>query len=57
MEEHVKWLSQNEEKKPKLDAHVMRQSISHFYSSGSVCLKTGDKRETEVNIINFLNNI
>jgi len=48
MEEHVKWLSQNEEKKPKLDAHVMRQSISHFYSSGSVCLKTGDKRETEV---------
>jgi len=46
MEEHIKWLSLNEEKKPKLEG--TRQAISHFYSSGSVCQKTGDKRETEV---------
>lgn len=49
MEEHIKWLSHNEEKKPKLEG--TRQAISHFYSSGSVCQKTGDKRETEVKII------
>lgn len=50
IEEHIKWLSRNEEKKPKVDALGHRQVISHFYSSGSVCQKTGEKRETEVNI-------
>lgn len=52
MEDHIKWLSQNEEKQPKLDNHGTRQAISHFYSSGSVCQKTGEKRETEVNMVN-----
>lgn len=51
IEEHIKWLSRNEEKKPKFDAHGKRQVISHFYSSGSICQKTGEKRETEVNTI------
>lgn len=51
IEEHIKWLSRNEEKKPKFDTQGTRQAISHFYSSGSVCQKTGEKRETEVNII------
>lgn len=48
MEEHVEWLSRNEEKKPKIDSYGMRHAISHFYSSGTICQKTGEKRETEV---------
>lgn len=48
IDEHIKWISQNPEKKPKLDAFGKKQVISHFYSSGSVCQKTGEKRETEV---------
>lgn len=52
MQDHIKWLSENEDKKPKLNAKGTRNVISHFYSSGSVCQKTGEKRETEVNIIN-----
>jgi len=51
--DHIKWLSHNEEKKPKFDAHGKRQVVSHFYSSGSVCPKTGEKRETEVIITNY----
>jgi len=51
MQEHINWLSNNEEKKPKLDVHGKRQTVSHFYSSGSVCQKTGEKRETEVKIL------
>lgn len=51
MEEHIKWLDRNEEKKPKFDAQSARQVVSHFYSMGSVCANTGEKRETEVNII------
>lgn len=58
IEEHIKWLSRNEDKKPKSIASGSRQVISHFYSSGSVCQKTGEKRETEVNIFYlFINNI
>lgn len=53
MQDHIKWLSFNEDKKPKFDTHDKRQTISHFYSSGSVCQKTGEKRETEV-YINFI---
>lgn len=53
MEEHVKWLDRNEEKKPKFDAQGARHVVSHFYSMGSVCANTGEKRETEVNIIVF----
>lgn len=52
MQDHIKWLSENEDKKPKLNAKGTRNVISHFYSSGSVCQKTGEKRETEVNIFN-----
>lgn len=48
IQEHIKWLSNNEEKRPKLDIHGKRQTISHFYSSGTVCQKNGEKRETEV---------
>ncbi|XP_025413896.1 endoplasmic reticulum lectin 1 isoform X2 [Sipha flava] len=48
LQEHIKWLSQNEEKKPKSDTNGVRQVVSHFYSSGSICQKTGEKRETEV---------
>lgn len=55
IEDHINWLSQNEERKPKLDSHGVRQSISHFYSSGSICQKTGEKRETEVNMVNCSN--
>lgn len=51
LEDHINWLALNEDKKPKIDVHGMRQVVSHFYSSGSVCPKTGEKRETEVNII------
>lgn len=52
MQDHIKWLSLNEDKKPKFDG--TRQTLSHFYSSGSVCQKTGEKRETEVNKISML---
>lgn len=51
LQDHIKWLSLNEDKKPKFDTQGVRQTISHFYSSGSVCQKTGEKRETEVNIL------
>lgn len=49
IDEHIKWLSRNPEKKPKFDATGKKQVISHFYSWGSLCQRTGEKRETEVN--------
>jgi len=48
IDEHIKWVSQNPQKKSKFDAFDKKTVLSHFYSSGSVCQKTGDKRETEV---------
>ncbi|VVC39640.1 Hypothetical protein CINCED_3A018497 [Cinara cedri] len=47
-QDHINWLNENEEKKPKFDAKGTRNVLFHFYSSGSVCQKTGEKRVTEV---------
>ncbi|VVC25220.1 Mannose-6-phosphate receptor binding domain,Glucosidase II beta subunit-like [Cinara cedri] len=46
--DHINWLNKNEEKKPKLDTKGKRNILFHFYSSGSICQKTGEKRETVV---------
>ncbi|XP_050542123.1 endoplasmic reticulum lectin 1 isoform X2 [Daktulosphaira vitifoliae] len=46
MEEHIKWLERNPEKKAKSGSH--KNYISHYYSFGSICEETGERRETEV---------
>lgn len=50
-QDHIKWINENEKKKPNLEAKGTRNVIYHFYSSGSICEKTGEQRVTEVNII------
>ncbi|VVC26705.1 Mannose-6-phosphate receptor binding domain,Glucosidase II beta subunit-like [Cinara cedri] len=47
-QDHINWINENEKKKPNLEAKGTRNVIHHFYSSGSVCGKTGEQRVTEV---------
>ncbi|XP_015591641.1 endoplasmic reticulum lectin 1 isoform X2 [Cephus cinctus] len=45
---HLKWIEAHPHKKPKPLAQ--RKQLSHFYSDGSVCDKTGKLRQTEVKL-------
>ncbi|XP_034245741.1 endoplasmic reticulum lectin 1 isoform X2 [Thrips palmi] len=47
-ERHIEWLKQNPHKQPKPVA--IRKQISHFYSGGTPCDKTGRPRHTEVKL-------
>lgn len=46
--QHLNWIAANPHKKPK-PAEVRKQ-LSHFYSGGTVCDKTGIMRQTEVKL-------
>jgi endoplasmic reticulum lectin 1 len=43
---HLEWLERNPHKRPKPMA--LRKQITHFYSGGTPCDKTGRPRQTEV---------
>ncbi|CAH1155061.1 unnamed protein product [Phaedon cochleariae] len=45
---HLDWIKQNPHKRPKPISQ--RKQLSHFYSGGSVCDKTGKARQTEVKL-------
>ncbi|XP_044731574.1 endoplasmic reticulum lectin 1 [Chrysoperla carnea] len=45
---HLAWLEKNPHKRPKPLAQ--RKQLSHFYSGGTVCDKTGKARQTEVKL-------
>lgn len=45
---HLDWLEKNPHKRPKPRAH--RKQISHLYSDGTLCDKTGRPRQTEVKL-------
>ncbi|XP_043462535.1 endoplasmic reticulum lectin 1 isoform X1 [Leptopilina heterotoma] len=47
-EKHLKWIEAHPHKKPKLLAQG--KQLSHFYSDGSICDKTGKLRQTEVKL-------
>lgn len=48
-QKHLDWIAANPNKKPK--PLEIRKHLSHFYSDGSSCDKTGTSRQTEVCII------
>ncbi|XP_056644389.1 endoplasmic reticulum lectin 1 [Diorhabda sublineata] len=45
---HLDWIAENPHKRPK--PVLERKQLSHLYSSGSVCEKTGKHRQTEVKL-------
>lgn len=45
---HLEWIENNPNKRPKILSQ--RTQLSHFYSGGSVCDKTGMPRQTEVKL-------
>lgn len=45
---HLDWLKRNPHKRPK--PLLSRTYVSHFYSGGDLCEKTGKPRETEVKL-------
>lgn len=45
---HKKWLNENPQKRPK--PIQSRTHLTHFYQGGSICDKTGEKRQTEVKL-------
>ncbi|CAH3876675.1 unnamed protein product [Pieris brassicae] len=45
---HLQWIKENPAKAPK--PVEIRTSVSHFYSNGDVCDKTGKARQTEVKL-------
>ncbi|XP_013185274.1 endoplasmic reticulum lectin 1 isoform X2 [Amyelois transitella] len=47
-DEHLKWIAENKGKAPKPVEY--RTSVSHLYSGGDVCDKTGQPRRTEVKL-------
>lgn len=47
-EKHLEWIKQHPNKRPKPVAD--RTTLSHLYSGGSVCDKTGKPRQTEVRL-------
>ncbi|KZC09119.1 Endoplasmic reticulum lectin 1 [Dufourea novaeangliae] len=44
-QKHLDWLAAHPHKRPEL-----RKQLSHFYSDGSICEKTGNPRQTEVKL-------
>ncbi|XP_015118559.1 endoplasmic reticulum lectin 1 isoform X3 [Diachasma alloeum] len=47
-QKHIEWMEAHPQKRPKPVGQ--RQQLSHFYSEGSVCDKTGKLRQTEVRL-------
>ncbi|XP_032665515.1 endoplasmic reticulum lectin 1 isoform X2 [Odontomachus brunneus] len=47
-EKHLEWIATHPNKKPK--SLELRKHLSHFYSEGSNCDKTGTSRQTEVKL-------
>lgn len=47
-ENHLKWIENNPKKRPKILSQ--RTQLSHLYSGGTVCDKTGKPRQTEVKL-------
>ncbi|XP_031779980.1 endoplasmic reticulum lectin 1 isoform X1 [Nasonia vitripennis] len=47
-EKHIEWIDANPNKKPKPIGQ--RKQLSHFYSHGTICDKTGKPRQTEVKL-------
>lgn len=47
-EAHLEWIKQNPHKRPK--SLNQRKHLSHFYSEGTICDKTGKPRQTEVKL-------
>lgn len=45
---HIEWIESHPHKKPKPVA--VRTQLSHFYSDGTICDKTGKPRQTEVKL-------
>ncbi|KAJ8977664.1 hypothetical protein NQ317_002467 [Molorchus minor] len=45
---HLKWIKEHPHKRPKPVSQ--RKQLSHFYSGGSTCDKTGKARQTEVKL-------
>ncbi|XP_076655957.1 endoplasmic reticulum lectin 1 isoform X1 [Halictus rubicundus] len=45
-QKHLDWIAAHPHKKPK--APKLRKQLSHFYSDGTICDKTGNPRQTEV---------
>ncbi|CAH0750433.1 unnamed protein product [Diatraea saccharalis] len=50
---HLEWIQENKRRAPK--PVEQRTSISHFYSGGDICDKTGKPRQTEVKLKCFEN--
>lgn len=48
-EAHKQWLRDNPQKRPNSKTSA-RNQLTHFYQSGSICDKTGEKRQTEVQL-------
>lgn len=47
-EKHLEWIAAHPNKKP--EPQETRKHLSHFYSDGSICDKTGQLRQTEVKL-------
>ncbi|KOC69075.1 Endoplasmic reticulum lectin 1 [Habropoda laboriosa] len=47
-QKHLEWIAAHPHKKPK--SPELRKQLSHFYSDGTICDKTGNPRQTEVKL-------
>ncbi|XP_044757894.1 endoplasmic reticulum lectin 1 [Coccinella septempunctata] len=47
-DKHIEWLKDHPQKRPK--SVSQRKQLSHFYSNGEICDKTGKPRQTEVKL-------
>lgn len=47
-QKHLEWIAAHPHKRPK--SPELRKQLSHFYSDGSMCDKTGNPRQTEVKL-------
>ncbi|XP_053978244.1 endoplasmic reticulum lectin 1 isoform X2 [Hylaeus anthracinus] len=47
-QKHLDWITSHPHKRPK--SPQLRKQLSHFYSDGSICDKTGSPRQTEVKL-------
>lgn len=45
---HLEWIAAHPHKKPK--SPELRKQLSHFYSHGTICDRTGNPRQTEVKL-------
>ncbi|XP_071864998.1 endoplasmic reticulum lectin 1 isoform X2 [Bombus fervidus] len=47
-QKHLDWIAAHPHKRPK--SPELRKQLSHFYSDGTICDKTGNSRQTEVKL-------